>query len=47
MMIKLKLMEILENSGYERGDVDELFSVLDMSQSEILNKLKSDVEDRL
>ena len=46
-MIKLKLMEILENSGYEKRDIDELFSVLDMSQSEILNKLKSDVEDRL
>lgn len=44
-MIKLKLKEILGNSGYSKEDIDELLSLLDMSQSDILSKLKSDVED--
>lgn len=44
-MIKSKLIELLENSGHSKDDIYELMSLLNMSQTEILSKLKSDVED--
>lgn len=44
-MIKEKLKELLINSGYSDGDIIDLFELLELSQNDILNKLKSDVED--
>lgn len=44
-MIKSKLIELLEDSGYSKDDINELMLLLNMSQTDILSKLKSDVED--
>lgn len=44
-MIKSKLIELLENSGHSKDDINKLMLLLNMSQTDILSKLKSDVED--